>query len=113
MTWSWRTPPAIVAVSVLAACAALLAGAPAAVLAPVALAFLIACPGLALAPLIGSSDGWGTVTLVVSISVALDLLVAVGLMYAGVSSERVWFGVLANLSLLGAAAQLWLRRSRP
>jgi uncharacterized membrane protein len=97
---------AVVAASVCALAVALAADAPPAVRGPLALWFLLACPGLALVPLLRLADPVARWTLIVSLSVALDLAVTLIMMYAGWWSSPAIFAVLAAISLAGGVAQL-------
>ncbi|MBA2631068.1 MAG: hypothetical protein H0U84_08630 [Thermoleophilaceae bacterium] len=67
--------------------------------------FLLLCPGLALVGLMRLNDVWGELTLGVAISVALDTVVAAGLLYAGLWSPPAAFAILAAVSLAGAGFQ--------
>ena len=106
MTSSQKLRPVLVVASVgaLALVAAAGAGSP---LRPLVAAwFLLTAPGLALAPLLRLRDAWGELALVLSLSVALDIVVATALMYAGAWSPALIVSVLAAVSLVGAALQL-------
>ena len=104
-TRAWISP-AVFTVSVGAAAALLAAGGHSPLRTAVAIWFLVVCPGLAIVPLLRIPDPWGELALVVSLSIALDLIVATALMYAGASSTAAAFGVLAAVSMCGAALQL-------
>ena len=97
---------AVVAGSAVALALALAGVAPASIRTPLALWFLLTCPGLALAPRIGLGDRAAEVSLVVSLSVAVDIVVGLAMMYAGAWSPVAIFAVLAGISLVAAAAQL-------
>ena len=68
--------------------------------------FLLVCPGLALVPLIRIGDPWEEIALALGVSVALDIVVATALMYADAWSPALIVGVLAAISIAGAALQL-------
>jgi uncharacterized membrane protein len=68
--------------------------------------FFLTAPGLALTPLLRMRDVWGELAVVLSLSVALDIVVATGLMYVGAWSPALIATVLAAVSLAGAALQL-------
>jgi hypothetical protein len=99
-------PPAVVAASVVVLALALATDAPAALRGPLAMWFLLACPGLALVPLVRLHDTLAAVALIVALSVALDIVVALAMMYAGLWSPAGIFAVLALISLAGGALQL-------
>jgi hypothetical protein len=98
--------PAVVILSVVLLVVVVAAGAGAPVQPLVAGWFLLVCPGLALAPLIRLGDLWDELALAVGVSVALDIVVATGLMYAGAWSPPLIVAVLGAVSLAGAALQL-------
>jgi hypothetical protein len=103
---SLRAPWAVaVAVAAVAAPAAALAGAPAAVRIPVVLLFLLLGPGMAFVPLLDLGDPVAELTVAVGISVAVDLAVAMAMLYAGSWSPAATLVVLAALALSGAVAQ--------
>ena len=99
-------PAAVVCASSVALAVALAADAPAAVRSPLALWFLLACPGLALVPLLRLDGPAGRWALVVALSLAVDLLVTLVMLYAGLWSPAGIFAVLAAISILGGVAQL-------
>jgi hypothetical protein len=99
---SW---PALVAGSALAAAAVALIGAPEAIRAPLVLVFLLLGPGMAFVPLLGLGDPVAQLTVALGVSVALDLCVAMAMLYAGAWSPPVTLVVLAAIALAGAAIQ--------
>ncbi len=101
-----RALPALLLASVVALGALLVAGAESSLRTALAVWFLLACPGLALAPLVGLRDGLGTVTVAIALSIALDTIVAAALVYAGAWSPVAAFVILAAITLAGAARQL-------
>ena len=102
-------PPLLVAGSVVALGLALAADAPTGLRTPLGLWFLVACPGLALAPLLRLPEWASELTLVVALSLAVDVVVTMTMMYAGAWSSDAIFGVLAGIALAGSAAQLVIR----
>ena len=76
----------------------------------IVLAFVALGPGLALVPLIDIGEAWSELTLALAVSLALDVLIAGALVYAGVWSSATALAILVAVSVLGAAAQL--RRGR-
>jgi len=101
-----RALPAVLLSSVLALGAVLIAGAESPLRTLLAVWFLLVCPGLALAPLVRLSDALGTATVAIALSIALDMIVAAALLYAGVWSPVAAFMILATITLAGAARQL-------
>jgi len=97
--------PALVAGSALAAAAVALAGAPEAVRVPLVIAFLLLGPGMAFVPLLGLGDPVAELTVALGVSVALDLCVAMAMLYAGAWSPPATLVVLAAIALAGAAFQ--------
>lgn len=103
-------PAVIVAASVVGLALALAVDAPEPLRAPLAMWFLFACPGLALVPLLRLRDGVAEVAVIVALSVSIDVLVALAMMYAGLWSPGGIFAVLALISLAGGALQLRMSR---
>jgi hypothetical protein len=102
-----RAPDATaVALAALAAAALALASAPAALRAPVVLAFLALGPGMAFVPLLGLDDAVAELAVALGVSLALDLAVAATMTYAGAWSPVGSLAVLAAIALAGAALQL-------
>jgi hypothetical protein len=100
-----RAPWAVVAVAAVAAPAAALAGAPAVVRIPVVLLFLLLGPGMAFVPFLDLGDPVAELTVAVGISVAVDLVVAMAMLYAGAWSPAATLVVLAAVALCGAVVQ--------
>jgi hypothetical protein len=98
--------PLVVVLSLVALVTVVVAGAGAPLQPLVACWFLLVCPGLALAPLLDLEDPWDELGVALGISVALDIVLATALMYAGAWSPALVVGLLAVISLAGAAAQL-------
>ncbi len=71
----------------------------------VALWFLFTCPGMALVPLLGIDEPVFEWTLIVVISLAVDAIVAVVMVYANVWSPESGLVVIMLLTLLGALIQ--------
>jgi hypothetical protein len=113
MTARGVTPAPIVAAAALAAAAVAFAGAPEPLRAPVVLAFLALGPGMAFVPLLGLRDPVAELTLGLGVSLALDLVVAATMLYAGAWSPPASLAVLAGLALGGAALQYGRSRGRP
>lgn len=96
----------VVAGAALAAVLAAAAGAPPALRAPLVVAFLALGPGLAFVPLLGLRDPLGELVVALALSLALDIAVAAGMLYAGAWSPSASLAVLAGIALAGAALQL-------
>lgn len=63
------------------------------------------CPGLAVIGAIGLEDRWAEVSLVMALSVALDVLVSGALTYAVGWSPGAALAILLTFSVAGAAVQ--------
>lgn len=70
----------------------------------VTIAFLLVGPGLAVAELVHVRGAVEQVSLAIGASLAIDTLVAVGLMYLGSYSYELAFGIIAGLTALTLAA---------
>jgi hypothetical protein len=70
--------------------------------------FLVFCPGLAFIPLLQLREFLYELVLMVALSLALALLVATGVLYAGLWSPQLILRILIGLSLIGVACQLFL-----
>jgi hypothetical protein len=92
--------------SVLVLTAAIVVGAPPVLRSLLACWFLLACPGLALVPLLRLGSFLGTWTVAIATSVALDTVVVGAMLYAGAWSPAIAFLVLAAITVGGAFAQL-------
>ena len=75
------------------------------------LAFLLVCPGLALLRLAGRFDGLSTVVLALALSIALDMIVALVLAYAGLWSAHVVLGILIAIVVAAVAADVHRREA--
>jgi uncharacterized membrane protein len=70
--------------------------------------FLLLGPGLGVVGLFGIEDPWELLTLAFGLSVALDTLVALLLVYVVGWYPGAGLGVLLAIAIAGALAQLWL-----
>jgi hypothetical protein len=113
MTARGVTPAPIVAAAALAAAAVAFVGAPEPLRAPIVLAFLALGPGMAFVPLLGLRDPVAELTLGLAVSLALDLAVAMTMLYAGAWSPPASLAVLAAIALSGAALQHQRNGGRP
>ena len=104
MTHSPRWP-ITVAVSLLLLGGLVLADAHGALRVTAALWFLVACPGLALVPLLPGVPQLGRPALVVAVSLAVDTAVVTPLLVAGSFSPAAATLVLALVCLAGSSAQ--------
>lgn len=99
---SWA---AVVVVAAVAAAGAALAGAPEALRVPLVLGFLLIGPGMAFVPLLDLGDPVAELTVALGVSLALDVAVAMAMLYAGAWSPIAGLLVLAAIALTGAALQ--------
>jgi uncharacterized membrane protein len=81
------------------------APAPTVVRAPLVLVFALLGPGAAVVPLIALRDPLGEFTLALGVSCAIDVIVALGLLYGHAWSPVAGLAILAGLTLAGAIAQ--------
>jgi hypothetical protein len=102
---SRRVLPALVLVSVVVFAASVAAGIGTPLRPLVASWFLLACPGLALAPLI-ARDPAALWTLAISLSVAIEIILGLALLYTGLWSPTALAAVVAAISVGGATMQL-------
>lgn len=102
----WLWPAAIIA-STFAVVVAMLLDLPTAARAPLAVWFLLVCPGMALIRLLRLADAWQELTLALALSLALDTIVAGVLVYSKAWSAAAAIAILAGISLAGACSQLW------
>jgi hypothetical protein len=75
--------------------------------------FLAVCPGMAIVRLLRLGEGWVEWTVAVALSLALDALVAAGMLFAGRWAPEAGLIILTGLTLLGVVlglAQLSGRR---
>jgi hypothetical protein len=97
--------PIIILASTAALGGAMTAGGASPVRTALAVWVLGVCPGLAVVGAIGLSDRWIEVSLVVALSLALDVIVSGALTYAVGWSPDVALAILLLLSVIGAAVQ--------
>jgi hypothetical protein len=76
--------------------------------APVVLGFLLFGPGLALSRLLDLDDATATITLACAVSITLDLVVAGGLLYAGLWNATAALLIVAAIALAASTAALAL-----
>jgi hypothetical protein len=74
------------------------------------LLFMIFGPGLALVGLLGLTDVWRELSLVIGVSLALDLVVVSAFAYGGNRSSGTALAVLVGIAVIGAVGQV-LRRA--
>jgi uncharacterized membrane protein len=77
-----------------------------------ALAFLLICPGMAYVPLLRLNNFAVELPVAIALSLGLDTIVAATTLYLHRWQAEPVLVVLAALSLLGAALQLWQTRNR-
>jgi uncharacterized membrane protein len=90
----------------LAAAAASLASAPTVIRAPLVLVFTLVGPGAALTPLLELADPLAEFSLAVGVSLALDVVIALVMLYAHAWTPEGALAILAAVSLAGAGAQV-------
>lgn len=98
--------PALVLASMLAMGLLVLIGAHGAPRAGLALWFLLACPGLAIVPLLPPVPPVAQLALVAAVSLAIDTLVVTTMLVAGTFSPAVGVLAVTIACLAGSAAQL-------
>jgi hypothetical protein len=74
-------------------------------------AFLTVGPGFGLVGILGIRDGWRELALAIGLSFAVDVLVVGAFQYAGEAGAARPLAVLIGITVAGAAADLWLRRT--
>ena len=99
--------PVVIALSA-AMVVALVPGVPAPVRAAIAVAFFIVAPGLAWVRALPADGPVEQVAVVVALSLAVDVVVAEALVYAGLTGAAPVLAVLVAVALLG----LWCTRGR-
>jgi hypothetical protein len=72
--------------------------------------FFLCCPGLGLVRLLRVDDPAVHWTLTLALSLGLDVVVALAMLYAGLWSPGLGVGVLSAVALGGVAAELWSTR---
>jgi hypothetical protein len=77
----------------------------------VALPFLVFCPGMAWARLLGVRPELNEILLAVALSLAIDTIVATALLYAHQPSEQASLAALVAITIGGLLADPSLRRS--
>ncbi len=81
-----------------------------------ALWFFLTCPGMAIVGLLDVEDLLGEMVLAIAVSIAIGMLLALAMLVTHSWSPDAATAILLALSVLGAAAQVWIahlgRRSR-
>lgn len=95
----------LIILSLLATIAVIVADAPQPFRAVVVLWFLILCPGMAFVRLLQVKDAWAEWTLAIALSLAIDALVAIFILYVGLWSPVWILVVIAILTLAGVLFQ--------
>ena len=80
---------------------------------PIALWFLLVCPGMAFVRLLRVRDGLTEWALAIALSLALDAIVAIVMLYTGAWAPRWGLVILIGLSVAGAALQVVALRRAP
>jgi hypothetical protein len=107
----WWRPALVVGLSFAALIVPRVAAAPG-VRVVVLLVFLVLGPGLALVGLLDIPDGWRELSLVIGVSLALDVVVVGVLTYAGDSTAGDGLALLVGIAFAGAAVQFVRLRRR-
>ena len=102
--WVW---PLVLVASALGALAATVANWPSPIRPVLVLWFLLVCPGMALVRLLWLEDAIAEWTLAVAVSLALEIIIAGTMLYAGLWVPPLILATLAAVSLAGALVQLW------
>ncbi len=101
--WLW---PVIIVASALAAGGLVYAGIAGPLRVGIVLWFLLICPGMAFVRLLRVADLATELMLAIGLSLALDALVAIGMLYGQLWSPSWGLAGLIGASLVGVAAQL-------
>ena len=101
----WLRPAAVLLLVVLALVAAA-SGAGPGVRVVLLLLFLVAGPGLALVGLLGIAEPWRELSLVIGVSLAIDLVVVSTLAYAGQRAASDALALLIGIAVVGAGVQV-------
>ena len=104
--------PLVLGAVALAVLAASFGQAPPAIRVPLVVVFAIVAPGAAIVPLLGLRDPLGEFTLALGTSLALDVVVAGGLLYAHAWAPRAGLVILVALTVAGAGGQVMAVRRR-
>ena len=80
--------------------------------APLGLFFLLLCPGMAIVRLLETGDPVAELTLAVALSIALGVIVAGGLLYAGAWSPNAALGILMAITVGGVLLEILGGRAR-
>ncbi|MBA3330114.1 MAG: hypothetical protein H0T39_04430 [Actinobacteria bacterium] len=80
--------------------------------APLGLFFLLLCPGMAIVRVLETRDPVADLTLAVALSIALDVIVAGALLYAGAWSPNAALGILMAITVGGVLLELLVGRAR-
>jgi hypothetical protein len=74
---------------------------------------LLVCPGMAIVGIFGVRDIITRLVAAVALSLAIDCLIAMAMVYRVGWSPEGGYAVIAAISVAGAGAQLWHGRSEP
>lgn len=98
--------PLVIGLSAAVAAAAVYADIDAAARAIVVLWFMLVCPGMAIVRLLRLSDPLTEFAIAVALSLAIETVLAVALLYAGSANFEVTFGVLLVVTLAAVAVDV-------
>jgi uncharacterized membrane protein len=76
------------------------------------LLFFLFCPGLAIAELLRLRDGVEQIAMAVGVSLGLETIVSIVLLYAGAFTANLAFGIMAGVTVAAMAAVV-VRERRP
>ena len=79
---------------------------------PLGLFFLLLCPGMAIVRLLETGDPVADLTLAIALSIALDVIVAGALLYAGAWSPNAALGILMAITVGGVLLETLGGRAR-
>lgn len=102
--------PVIIMVSAMAVLITVTADVGTLLRAPIAFWFLLACPGMAFIGLLNISDHWTEWILAIGLSLTLDTLTVMVMLYIGVWSLMGGVMVLIGQSMLGSVLQIVIAR---
>jgi hypothetical protein len=102
--------PTVIAASALATLGVTYAGVGAPLRPLVALWFLAVCPGMALVRLLGLQDLLSEVVLAIAVSLSLETIVALIMIYTGAWSPQRSLDIIVGITLAGAGTQALLKQ---
>ncbi len=101
--WMW---PTVIAVSAIGVGLVVFGNVASPIRPVIAFWFLLICPGMAFVRLLRIQDNSNELTLAVALSLAIDSVLAIVMVYARLWSPKWGLGILIGISVLGAALQV-------